>query len=67
MKNKIVNRICGDGNGLKTIWRISDGNKEKAYLFIRAIMKHYNLFPDDLEIDNALADVNGGCEVEWNS
>lgn len=51
----------------KTTWRLSGGNKDKAYSLIREVAKHYHFNPTDLEIEIALGEMNDGFEVEWNS
>lgn len=52
----------------KSLWRMSKGDKAKAYHIIRSSASHYGIDPalvEDFHIDCALAELNGGCEVEW--
>lgn len=54
----------------KTLWRMSKGSKSKAYSIIRNLASHYAIDPaiiEDYHIDCALAELNGGVEVEWIS
>jgi len=53
---------------LKTLWRMSNGVRDKAFEIIRKIAVHYGLTSDqidDYHIDCALGELNGGVEIEW--
>lgn len=54
-------------NFTKIIWRLSKGNRDKAFQIIKDIAEHYAFVPTDADIDDALAELTGGCEVEWLS
>jgi hypothetical protein len=56
-----------DFNSLRAIWRLASGNKEKAYATICALGPHYGIEPEAYHIDMALAKLNGGVEMEWES
>jgi hypothetical protein len=51
----------------KIMWRMTKGNKEATFKLIREITERYGFNPSDFDIDNALAELTGGCEVEWVS
>jgi hypothetical protein len=70
LKDIIVQKVMhGDETQLsKTLWRMSGGNRDKAFKIIRECATHFTSTPvDDLTIDRALAELNGGVEVEWDS
>lgn len=54
-------------NFTKIIWRLSKGNRDAAFKLIKEIAEHYGFVPSDADIDDALAELTGGCEVEWLS
>ena len=65
---KIVLRNDFD-NSFKTIWRMTKGSRPGAIKLITDLcVKHYGM-PNVTEgdIDNALAEMSGGCEIEWFS
>jgi hypothetical protein len=51
----------------KSLWRMSNGSRSKAFEIIRDVAKHYA--PDevytDFDLDCILGEMNGGIEVEW--
>lgn len=52
----------------KSLWRLSGGSYSKACEIIRASARHYGMTPEeiqDVHIDTALSELNGGTEVEW--
>lgn len=53
----------------KVLWRMARGSRAKAFQIVRELaVKHYGITDADLHehhIDDALANLNGGCEVEW--
>jgi hypothetical protein len=54
----------------KTLWRMANGDKTKAYHIIRETAPHYGIDPsaiEDFHIDCALAELNDGLEVEWDT
>lgn len=61
--------VGGEQNPLKIIWRMSGGNRKKAYELFIDVLKHYmNEVPTIEDFDDYAADViGGGCEVEWNT
>jgi hypothetical protein len=69
MKNKIKIIVFG-GNPecfFKAMWRQTRGNRDACFAIIREYMGRYNYSVTDEDIDYALADFNGGCEIEWLS
>lgn len=58
----------GDVMLTKTLWRMSQGSMSKAYAIIRSSAPHYGMKPEEIQdhhIEWALAEMNGGVEVEW--
>ena len=50
----------------KTLWRVAKGKRSVAYKIIRDTVKRYtDTLVTDTDIECALAELNGGCEVEW--
>ena len=52
----------------KALMRQAQGSRAKAFHIIRESAKHYGLSEvkvEDYHIDCALAELNGGVEVEW--
>lgn len=60
-----------DGQGSKTLWRLSHGSRSKAIEIVKKFAKsqpHVIFEWDDWEFDNVVAEImGGGCEVEWVS
>ena len=49
---------------------MTNGDKNQSYSIIRSVATHYGLIQRDIEdyhIDMALAELNGGVEIEWES
>ncbi len=71
-KTKLVNSAIFHNNFAHVfyvnLWRLTEGNMEKAYATIRATLKHYaqEEFSDD-DLMCILGELNGGTEVEWAS
>jgi hypothetical protein len=57
-----------DIDRVEVLWRMTSGNRDKAYQIIRDTAKHYHMTDlTDLEIDIALGEMNDGIEMEWAS
>lgn len=69
---KIKNGVMGNNLDYltKSLWRMTNGDKNQSYDIIRGVATHYGLVQTDIEdyhIDMALAELNGGVEIEWES
>ena len=52
----------------RALWRQANGNRDRAYSIIRKVLLHYHSLPvSDLIIDIALAELNDGIDIEWDS
>jgi len=57
-----------EGGFVKTMWRMGKGNRDYCFNLIKNLAtNHYGFTPSDYEIEWALAEMNGGCEVEFLS
>lgn len=57
-----------DIDRVEVLWRMTSGNKDRAYEIIREHAAHYGMTDlTDLEIDTALGELNDGIEMEWAS
>lgn len=65
----IFNKVMyGEPSSLRALFRQSSGSMKKAYSIVRAVASHYTKQQiEDIDITNALARLDGGCEVEWES
>jgi hypothetical protein len=52
---------------LITLWRMTRGSRSKAFQLVVEYCQHWGFTPDEFSIDEALAELNGGLEVEWES
>jgi hypothetical protein len=69
---KIVHYVFwNDRNALhKSLWRQSGGSRTEAFKIVRGVLEHHGLSPtqiQDYHIECAMARLNDGVEVEWES
>lgn len=74
---KAIKKALNDGEtSFKVLWRMSQGNLDKAREIVRSLVPHYTtnefvLNAPDKDFNEAfdiiLGEINGGIEVEWLS
>jgi hypothetical protein len=66
--NILVNKMLfdtGETAFSKTMWRMSQGSRMKAFDLSQKIVNHWGYELSIEDFDQACANITGGCEVEW--
>lgn len=60
---RVSDEIC-----LRTLWRQTSGNRDRAINILREYLTHYGIDNlTDFEFDCVCGEMNNGLEVEWKS
>lgn len=68
-ENIIVKQVFWNGFEpyfTKSLWRMTEGSRSRAFDIIRKTAAHYTKEEyTDFELDCILGEMNGGYEIEW--